>query len=77
MAAYGPKIREVPAYPLLSFVLILTGMPLHSLNGHEDWVWSVAVSDDGKFAVSSADDRTVRVWDIATGVNWQTEVGVL
>jgi WD40 repeat protein len=37
------------------------------LEGHTIWVTSVAVSADGRAAVSGADDRTVRVWDLVGG----------
>lgn len=44
--------------------------------GHEDWVWSVDVSPDGRFAASGSGvltppaenlDTSVRIWDIGTG----------
>ncbi len=35
--------------------------------GHENRVWSVAVTPDGKYVVSGSDDKTVRLWDLATG----------
>jgi hypothetical protein len=34
---------------------------------HDDAVTCLAVSPDGRFAVSGSVDRTVRVWDVATG----------
>lgn len=37
------------------------------LTGHEDWVNSVAVSPDGKWAASGSDDKTVKIWDLETG----------
>ena len=37
------------------------------LRGHEGWVLSVAVTSDGRRAVSASDDRTLRVWDLETG----------
>ena len=40
---------------------------LQTLEGHTDWVSSVAFSPDGKQIVSGSDDRTVRRWDAATG----------
>lgn len=37
------------------------------LLGHEGKVWSVAVTPDGRLAVSGSDDKTVRVWEVETG----------
>ena len=37
------------------------------LTGHKDWVNSVAVSPDGKWAASGSDDKTVKIWDLETG----------
>jgi len=35
--------------------------------GHERWVKGVAVSPDGTWAASCADDKTVKIWDLETG----------
>ena len=40
----------------------------HVLQGHTDWVKSVAFSPDGRHIVSGSDDSTIRVWDAQTGV---------
>ncbi len=47
---------------------------IRSLEGHEDWVWSVALSPDDTLAATSsgplrlpANDTSVRIWDVATG----------
>ena len=37
------------------------------LEGHTAPVWSVAWSPDGHFVLSGSDDKTARVWDVATG----------
>lgn len=39
------------------------------IKGHKDWVWSLALSRDGKTLVtgSSETDRTARVWDFRSG----------
>lgn len=37
------------------------------LTGHEEWVYSVAVSPDGTWAVSGSDNSTVKIWDLETG----------
>lgn len=35
-----------------------------TLTGHKGWVWDVAISPDGRWAVSGSTDTTVRVWDL-------------
>ena len=40
---------------------------VHALPGHDGWVYAVAVTGDGRRAVSGAWDRTVRVWDLEAG----------
>src|SRR5205807_1893257 len=44
-----------------------TNRELLRLTGHTDAVRSIAVSRDGKRAVTGSDDRTVRVWDLHNG----------
>src|SRR5271155_3924908 len=46
-----------------------------TLEGHSEWVRSVAFSPDGSKVTSGSDDRRVRVWNVATGQVEQTLEG--
>jgi WD40 repeat protein len=46
-----------------------TGRLLRSFEGHAANVTSVAFSPDGARILSGSDDRTIRLWDAATGVS--------
>src|SRR5205814_939759 len=45
---------------------------LQTLEGHRGGVWSVAVSADGNHLASGSGDRTVKIWDAATGKSLHT-----
>lgn len=44
-----------------------TGRQIQGLNGHQNWIWSLAPSPDGNYLLSTSEDRTVRVWEVQTG----------
>ena len=44
-----------------------TGTALQTLEGHSDYVYSVAFSPDNKQVVSSLGDNMVWLWDAAIG----------
>ena len=61
-AAPRPWIR--PLHPCLDSP---GGPLLRTLAGHSDDVYGVAVTPDGKRAVSASGDNTLKVWDLETG----------
>ncbi|SLM39426.1 WD40/YVTN repeat-like-containing domain [Lasallia pustulata] len=49
---------------------------LQTLEGHSGPVYAVAFSPNGKQLASGSDDKTVRIWDAATGAMLQTLEGI-
>ncbi|KAG2364291.1 hypothetical protein BDR07DRAFT_1402050 [Suillus spraguei] len=43
-------------------------IPLREFKGHEGWVRAVAVFPDKRRIVTTSDDKTLRLWDLRTGV---------
>src|ERR1039457_4153402 len=64
IAAGTPVPWLRPLYPALH----PPGTPLlRTLEGHSGSVSDVALTPNGKWAVSASEDRTLKVWDLATG----------
>lgn len=48
---------------------------LQTFKGHEETVYAVALSPDGKLLLTGSFDRSVRLWDVATGKEIRTYAG--
>ncbi|NCS22947.1 MAG: protein kinase, partial [Microcystis aeruginosa G11-06] len=46
-----------------------------TLTGHSDRVWSVVYSPDGRYLASGSDDKTIKIWEVATGKELRTLTG--
>jgi predicted NACHT family NTPase len=48
------------------FLQSINGNSLGILEGHDDWVYSMAFSQDGNFLASGSRDTKVKIWDVAS-----------
>ncbi|MFN6481215.1 WD40 repeat domain-containing protein [Nostoc sp. DedQUE07] len=59
---------EIPRFrPITASLTTPGGNLLRTLTGHNSPVNAVAITPDGKTAVSGSNDRTLKVWDLQTG----------
>ena len=60
--------KEEPEWMITKPIMERNWSPcLQTLEGHSAWVRSVVFSHDSRQLASASDDRTVKVWDAATG----------
>ena len=52
-----------------------SGRELRTLTGHTGSVNGVALSGDGRLAVSASSDQTLKVWEVASGRELRTLAG--
>jgi WD40 repeat protein/serine/threonine protein kinase len=60
LIAQGETVNLAPA-----------GAALRTFVGHKDHVVSVAFSPDGRFIATGSKDKSVRIWEVATGEEWR------
>jgi guanine nucleotide-binding protein subunit beta-2-like 1 protein len=53
----------------------INGTPQRALRGHSHFVTDVVMSSDGQFALTGSWDKTLRLWDLASGVSTRQFVG--
>jgi small GTP-binding protein len=51
---------------------VQTGHSLRTLNGHTNWIFSVAWSPDERILASGSNDATIRLWNPDTGIQTDT-----
>ncbi len=66
VAVPGGRIGDTGDFPI-AFMDIGSGKTIRELRGHPGPIESIDFSPDGRFLLSSARDKTIRLWDVATG----------
>lgn len=60
--------------PALTAWDVSTGRSITKLPGHRKGIWALAVSSDGRYALSSSRDLSFRFWDISRGeMRWEEQ----
>ncbi|AFZ14017.1 WD40 repeat-containing protein [Crinalium epipsammum PCC 9333] len=77
----GTALSILPAWLTRIFKILTlkpelhTGTALSTLTGHNNSVQAVAITPNGKTAVSGSEDNTLKVWDLQTGTALSTFIG--
>jgi len=58
--------------PLTASLTPPSGPLIRTLEGHTEWISSVAITPDGRYVVSASYDSTLKVWDIKNGEELRT-----
>ncbi len=79
--AFSPDSRRLLSGSLnvLNLWDAVTGRELAAWQGHDGWARAVAVSPDGRKALSAGDDKIIRVWDLEAGgkpAAWEAAVAI-
>src|SRR5205823_192329 len=54
---------------------VATGQPRLQLTGHENHVYRLVFSPDGRMLATASQDKTIRLWDLTTGQERRKLVG--
>lgn len=59
--ATGARDKKIRIFEVKSGRLVIT------LAGHDNWVTDLYFHPNGKYLISSADDKSIRIWDLVLG----------
>ncbi len=51
----------------LNFGIWQPDKEIYSLKGHSGWIWNIAFAPDSKTLASASKDKTIKLWNLATG----------
>ena len=75
----GPSVRTLEGHSgwvnIAKTLLVHHSRLIRTLEGHSNSVTGVAITPDGRRAVSASDDNTLRIWDLESGQTIRTLEG--